>query len=99
MGKDVEAEKMSVQAIKVRKKILGREHNDTLSSMAMVGLAYKLRGQWDAAKELEVQVMEMSKKKLGADHLDTLTSINNLAFTWKGTGKETKAVRLMEECV
>jgi hypothetical protein len=99
MGKDVEAEKMSVQAIKVRKKILGREHNDTLSSMAMVGLAYKLRGQWDAAKELEVQVMEISKKKLGADHLDTLTSINNLAFTWKGTGKETKAVRLMEECV
>jgi hypothetical protein len=25
--------------------------------------------------------------------------MNNLAFTWKGTGKETEAVRLMEECV
>jgi hypothetical protein len=43
--------------------------------------------------------MEMSKKKLGADHPSTLTSMNNLAFTWKGGGRETKAVRLMEECI
>ena len=46
-----------------------------------------------------MQVIETRKKKLGANHLDTLTSINNLAFTWKGTGKETEAVRPMEECV
>ena len=99
MGKGVEAEKMSVLVMKVRKKILGREHNDTLDIMAMVGLACKLRGRWDDAKELEVQVMETSKKKLGADHPDTLNGMNNLAFTWKGTGRETETVRLMEECV
>jgi tetratricopeptide (TPR) repeat protein len=99
MGKGVEAEEMSIQAMKVLEKILGRKHNDTLSSIAMVGLAYKLRGRWDAAEELEVQVMETRKKKLGADHPDTLTSMNNLAFTWKGSGKETEAVRLIEECV
>jgi len=40
--------------MKVRKKILGREYNDTLSGIAIVGLAYKLKGQWDAAEELEV---------------------------------------------
>jgi hypothetical protein len=45
---------MLVLAIKVRKRIFGQEHNDMLDSMAMVGLAYKLRGQWDAAKELKV---------------------------------------------
>ncbi len=73
---------MSIQAIKVREKILVQEHNDTLSSMAMVGLAYKLRGRWGAAEELEVQVMETSKKKLGADHPDTLTSMANLASTF-----------------
>jgi hypothetical protein len=43
--------------------------------------------------------METSKKKLGADHPDTLTSVNNLAFTWKASGRETKAVRLIEECI
>ena len=79
MGKGVEAEKISVQAIKIRKKILGPEHNNTLGSMAMVGLAYKLRGRWDAAEELEMQVMETSKRVLEEEHPDTLTSINNLA--------------------
>ena len=71
MGNGVEAEEMSVQAMKARKKILGREDEDTLWSMAMVGLAYQLRGRWEAAEELFVQVMEMSKKKLGADHPHT----------------------------
>ena len=54
--------------------------------MAIVGLAYKLRGQWDAAKELEVQVMETRKKKLGADHPYTLTSMANLASTYYNQG-------------
>ncbi|OBT61032.1 hypothetical protein VE03_09628, partial [Pseudogymnoascus sp. 23342-1-I1] len=35
MGNGVEAEKMSLQASKIRKRILGQEHNDTLNSMAM----------------------------------------------------------------
>jgi len=58
IGKGVEADKMSIQAMKVRERILGREHKDALSSIAMVGLVYNLKGRWDAAEELEVQVME-----------------------------------------
>ena len=85
--------------MKVRKKILGDEHSDTLDGVAMVGLACNLNGRWDDAEELEVQVMETRKTKLGVDHPSTLTSMNNLAFTWKGNGKEIEAVRLMEECV
>jgi len=53
----------------------------------MVGLAYKLRGQWNAAEELFVQVMETRKKKLGADHPSTLTSISNLASTYRNQGR------------
>jgi tetratricopeptide (TPR) repeat protein len=99
MGKGTEAEEMSVQAMKVRKKILGREHDDTLDSIAMLGLAYKLRGKWDTAEELEVQVMETCKKKLGVDHPDTLRSMANLAFTWKETNRAAQAIALMEECI
>ena len=43
--------------------------------------------------------METRKKKPGTDHPDTLKSMNNLAFMWKGTGRETEAIRLMEECI
>jgi len=52
MGKAVEAEIMSVQAMKVRKRILGQEHSDTLDSMGIVGLVYVLRGKYDAAEPL-----------------------------------------------
>ena len=87
LGNGVEAEKMSIQAMKVRKRMLGREHDDTLDSMAMVGFAYTLRGRWDEAEKLEVEVMETSKTKLGVDHLDTLTSMANLASTYRNQGR------------
>jgi hypothetical protein len=35
---------MSVKAMKV-KKMFGEDHEDTLNSIAMVGLAYMLRGR------------------------------------------------------
>ena len=62
--------------------MLGQEHKDTLSSIAMVGSVHRARGRWEDAEKLEVQVMETSKTKLGADHPDTLTSMANLASTY-----------------
>ena len=44
-GSTADAEKMSVKSMKVRKKLLGKDHKKTLSSMAMVGLAYHLKGR------------------------------------------------------
>lgn len=100
IGNGIEAEKMSLQAAKIRKRILGQEHNDTLDSMVMVGLAYDLRGRWDAAEEIEVQVMETRKRILGADHPDTLASMGNLASTYRNQGRwdeaEELAVQVME---
>jgi tetratricopeptide (TPR) repeat protein len=100
MEKGAEAEEMAVRAMNVRKKILGQEHNNTLESIVMVGLVYKLRGQWDAAEELYMQVIEIYKKKLGADHPETLTSMGNLASTYKHQGRldaaEELEVQVME---
>ncbi|KAM0146777.1 hypothetical protein ACHAQE_010588 [Botrytis cinerea] len=87
MGNSEDAEKLSVKAMKVRKRIFGREHDETLRSMEIVGFVYSFRGQWDAAEELEVQVMETCKKKLGVDHPNTLTSMSNLALTYSNQGR------------
>ncbi|KAH7418713.1 hypothetical protein BKA64DRAFT_717375 [Cadophora sp. MPI-SDFR-AT-0126] len=94
MGNGIGAEKMSIQAMKVRKKTLGDEHSDTLDGMAMVGLAYKYNGRWDDAEELEVQVMETRKTKLGVDHPSTLTSMANLASTYRNQGRWDDAEKL-----
>ena len=81
-GSSSDAEKMLVKSMKVRKKQLGQEDSKTLSSQAMVALAYKLGGRWKEAEELEVQVMEMSLRVLGEEHPDMLTSMANLASTF-----------------
>lgn len=81
-GDGVEAEKMSVQAMRTRKKVLGLEHEDTLWSVALVADVYMLKGRWEEAKELRLQVREARKKKLRSEHPSTLTSMGNLASTF-----------------
>ncbi|KAF1941182.1 hypothetical protein EJ02DRAFT_348387, partial [Clathrospora elynae] len=49
-GNIADAEMLATKAMKARKKVLGQEHEDTLWSVAMVALAYKLGGRWDAAE-------------------------------------------------
>jgi tetratricopeptide (TPR) repeat protein len=87
MGKGVEAEKMSVQAMKVRKRILGQGHSDTLGSMTLVGLVYKHRGKYDAAEPLCRETLQLREKVLGKEHPDTLISMNNLAILLENRGK------------
>ena len=93
-GSAGEAEKMSMRSMKVRRELLGTESAETLSSMAMVGLARDLRGQWKEAEELEVQVMETSSRVLGEEHPDTLTSMANLASTYRNQGRWKEAEEL-----
>ncbi|PSN58826.1 putative kinesin [Corynespora cassiicola Philippines] len=112
IGDMANAEALAVQSMKVRKKVLGPDHEDTLWSIAMVADAYSLggrmanlastyrnQGRWDDAEKLFVQVMKTRKTKLGDDHPDTLASMNNLAFTWKYQGRDAEAITLMRECV
>jgi hypothetical protein len=100
MGYSTDAATLAINSMKVRKNVLGQEHEDTLWSIAMVAHAYSLAGRWDDAKKLELQVMETRKKKLGADHPDTLTSMANLAATYRNQGRwdaaEELEVQVME---
>ena len=93
-GNLADAEKMSTKAMKARTKTLGQDHEETLGSMVMVSLAYKLGGRWQEAEELQVQVMEAMKRVLGAEHPSTLTSMGNLASTYRNQGRWQEAEEL-----
>ncbi|KAF5876254.1 putative tpr domain protein [Botrytis fragariae] len=97
MGNGKDAESLSVRAMKVRKKILGPEHEDTLASMAMVSYIYKLRGRWNAARELFMEVIETSKEKLGMNHSFTLISLAHLASAYRNQGQWDKAEEIFAE--
>ena len=86
-GNITEAVDLSEKAMKVRGELLGQEHEETLDSISMAGLAYKLGGRWKEAEKLEVQVMEIRKTVLGEEHPSTLTSIGNLASIYWSQGR------------
>lgn len=44
-------------------------------------------------------MLEAKKRVLDVEHPETLASIDNLAFTWKEQGRDTEALKLIEECV
>ncbi|OAL55283.1 TPR-like protein [Pyrenochaeta sp. DS3sAY3a] len=87
IGNIADTEMLAIKAMKALKKVLGEEHEDTLWSVAMVGDAFSLGGQWDKAETLRRQVMEVRKKKLGPDDPSTLTSMSNLAMTYWNQGR------------
>ncbi|RDL31839.1 uncharacterized protein BP5553_09241 [Venustampulla echinocandica] len=82
-GRWKEAEDLEVQVMETRKKVLGQEHPDTLTSIANLAATYWNQGCWKEAEDFEVQVMETSKRVLGQEHPNTLTSMTNLASTYQ----------------
>jgi tetratricopeptide (TPR) repeat protein len=87
IGNVVDAENFAVKSMKVRNRLLGQGHIDALPSISLVGWAYRLAGQWNAAEELDAQVMEAYKKKLGTDHLNTFNAMSRLASTYRYQGR------------
>ena len=81
-GMFADALAMSLPSFEVLAHELGRAHDSTLWSAAMVALAYWHRGQWEKAEALELGILEERRTVLGAEHSDTLTAMANLASTY-----------------
>jgi hypothetical protein len=93
-GRYEEAEELFVEVMETRKRVLGDEHPDTLTSMANLAATYRNQGRWNEAEKLEVQVMETRKRVLGDEHPDTLRSMANLAATYWNQGRWNEAEKL-----
>ncbi|KAF2741890.1 hypothetical protein M011DRAFT_472716, partial [Sporormia fimetaria CBS 119925] len=67
-GRWKEAEELGVQVMEARKRVLGEEHPNTLTSMNNLAATYRNQGRWKEAEQLEVQVIEARKRVLGEEH-------------------------------
>ena len=93
-GRYNEAETPILRVMETRRRMLGPEHPDTLTSMSNLASTYWNQGRWTEAEELEVQVMEIARRVLGPEHPSTLTSMGNLASTYTNQGRLTEAEEL-----
>jgi tetratricopeptide (TPR) repeat protein len=85
--------------MEMRRRVLGPENPDTLTSMANLASTYRNQGRWTEAEKLNVQVMEIRKIVLGPEHPDTLTSMANLASTYRNQGRWTEAEKLFVQAM
>src|ERR1700727_2773120 len=72
-----EAEKLEVQVMQTRMRVLEEENPSTLTSMANLASTYWNQGRWKEAEKLDIQVMQTIKRVLGEEHPETLTSMAN----------------------
>ncbi|MCL2595426.1 MAG: tetratricopeptide repeat protein, partial [Promicromonosporaceae bacterium] len=89
--------------LEARKRVLGKDHPDTLDSANNLAICYQgLGGEENLQKAIKLhkETHEARKRVLGKDHPDTLNSANNLANCYQDLGGEEnlqKAIVLHEE--
>ena len=86
-GKYKEAAALAEKALAFAKRVLGREHPDTLSSTNNLAVLYKAQGRLADAEPLFKRVLEARERVLGQEHPDTLGSVNSLAGLYRAQGR------------
>jgi tetratricopeptide (TPR) repeat protein len=81
-GKFLQAEQLFRQVLKLRERLCGPRHPDTLETMNYIVLSYMTQRKWKEAEHLGVSVIEDRQVVLGPEHPDTLISMANLASTY-----------------
>ena len=79
LGEYGKAEKLHSEALEIQRRVLGKEHPDTLRSRNNLAVAIKFQGRHEEAERLHREVLEIRRRVLGSEHPDTLDSMQNLA--------------------
>jgi tetratricopeptide (TPR) repeat protein len=86
-GKYEAAEPLFLQALELRKSILGENHPDYATSLNNLAFLYHSQGKYTEAEPLFLQALELRKSILGENHPDYADSLNNVAALYRSQGK------------
>jgi Flp pilus assembly protein TadD len=72
-GDHAGARALHERALNVRRRVLGDEHPDTLSTMNNLAATLSAQGDLAAAHDLQQRALDVSGRASGDEHPDTLT--------------------------
>eukprot|EP00518_Triparma_eleuthera_P004837 CAMPEP_0182464466 /NCGR_PEP_ID=MMETSP1319-20130603/8660_1 /TAXON_ID=172717 /ORGANISM="Bolidomonas pacifica, Strain RCC208" /LENGTH=512 /DNA_ID=CAMNT_0024664109 /DNA_START=147 /DNA_END=1685 /DNA_ORIENTATION=- len=87
-GKHEEAKVFKLAALEGRRRVLGNEHKDTLSSMTNMGNLLDDTGDHEGALDYYQQAVRVQEKLLGKTHPSTLNTIYNTGLTYQNGLKD-----------
>jgi serine/threonine protein kinase/Tfp pilus assembly protein PilF len=96
LGLYAEARQQLERAVELRRRVLGAEHPDTVSSMSELGLLYFSEGKFARAEALLTPVLAIQRRDRGTEHPETLATMNDLAIIAGRQGDYARAVTLLD---
>jgi serine/threonine protein kinase/tetratricopeptide (TPR) repeat protein len=91
------AQPLQERALVTRRRVLGEDHPDTLSSIHSMGVLLKNQGKLAEAENHLREALEKRRRVLGAEHRDTLITVNELAELLPSRGKTVEAEQLLRQ--
>jgi len=93
-GLYIRAEEIVRGSIRARRKTLGIQSTDTLSSVSELASVLQEQRKYSEAEQMHRGALEGREKELGKEHPDTLTSVNSLAWVLQCQGKYSEAEQM-----
>jgi tetratricopeptide (TPR) repeat protein len=93
------ARKINKEVLDLRRRVLGEEHPDTLTSMNNLAENLRAQGHLQDARKIHERVLDVSRRSLREEHPDILTSMNNLALTLHDQGHLPDARKIHEQAL
>ena len=93
------AQSLLTRAVDIRRRVLGPQNPDTLTSMNGLGRNLMRQARYPEAEKLDRETLDIQRRVLGPEHPDTLRSMNNLAMLLVGEGHYTEAEKLDRQTI
>jgi serine/threonine protein kinase/tetratricopeptide (TPR) repeat protein len=99
LGLEPQAQSLLTRAVDIRRRVLGPQNPDTLTSMSRLGGILMLQGRYAEAEKLQRETLDSQRRVLGMKHPDTLKSMNYLAVVLREDGRYVEAEKLLREAL
>src|SRR5438876_2235032 len=99
LGEAALASRQFERSLEVRRRVLGPDHPDSITSMNELANAYRDDGKLGRALPLFEEALKRLTTLLGPDHPDTPTVMNNLGNAHWAAGRPDRAMPLHEEAL
>ena len=97
LGLYPKAESLLAHAAEIRRRVLGPNNREALSSQSRLGWILQLEGRRAESEKLCRATLEAQRRALGSDDPDTLRSISDLAVILADRGDYAEAEKLFRE--
>jgi len=99
LGLYPDAVPLEEQALAIRRRVLGEDDPDTLTSLNDLGAVLEQQGKWPEAEKYYREALEKREKLLGPENKSTLTSLGNLGNFLRARGNYKEAEPLLRSAV